>query len=840
MIRFMAALLWRETRASWKRLALFVFCIAAGVGGLVAVKSFSANLQRTIQLEARTLMAADVVMQSNRPFDAAEEGALAHLQVRGVRIVRSYEFASMARDPANDRVLLASVRAVGPGYPFYGQVLTGSGQPLSALLTQDSVLVEKALLLQMALKVGDAVELGQRRYRIADVLIKEPDAPVQLFRPGPRVLMSDEGALATGLIGSLSLIRYSALMKLPQGEDPLAVAAALKRELPERFARITTFDQAQPQVSRFLGRLTNYLNLVGLVALLLGGIGVAGAIRVFLTQKMDTLAILKCLGATSRDLVATYLLQALLMGLLGSLIGLGLGFAAQAALPTLLGGLVPVTLELALPWQAVAEGLALGLITAFWFTLPPLLGLRKVPPARVFRRHVDPPESPAGRWRRVILTGAWALLLAAGLAVWQTGISRVSGVFLLGLAGTVVALYLGALGLLTVLRRVPKPPGFEWRQGLSSLYRPGNQSAAVVVSLGLGVLLLLSVFLIHNDLLEQLGPLSRGDTPNLFFIDIQPAQRQPFAEVVRAGGLEPPVLTPVVRGRIVALKGEPVRIDEEPDRHRQRHLRYEYTMTYRDRLEEGETVVAGRFAPRPDVPGAQVSVADWWAEDSGVAVGDTLTLDIQGVRIPATVTSIRKVDWANRRLNFTFVFLPGALEAAPTMYVTALRVDGEAQRAALQEAVVRRLPNVTVLDVEVVFQAIQQILGRIALVVQFMAAFCIAVGLVILLGAIATTRFQRIREAVLLKTLGATRGAVARILTVEYLLLGGLAGAVGAVAAGAFSWGLVTYVFEGHWRPALPPYVAAWGLTALLIAVAGLGSSVDVLMKKPLEVLREE
>ncbi|HKI98619.1 MAG TPA: FtsX-like permease family protein [bacterium] len=842
MSTFVWPMLLREARASAKRLLLFVLCIAAGVGGLVAVKAFSHNLQRAVRGEARSLLAADIVVRSSRAPGAAEQAALAQVQAQGAQVARSLEFISMARAPATRQVQLVSVRGVGTGYPFYGEVVTGSGKPFRSLLNDDSVLVYSALLLKMGLHVGDTLEVGHKRFRIADVLVKEPDSPVQMFNLGPRVLMTEAAARETGLVTPTSRLRYAALIKVPPGADAGAMARGLQERLASSFASVDTFDTSQPRSSRFLGRLTDFLDLVGLAALLLGGIGVAGAIRVFVAQKLDTLAVLKCLGATSRDLLAVYLLLAVLMGLLGAALGVALGYGAQLALPWLLRDLMPVNVQMAWPWAAAGQGLLLGLVTTLWFALPPIWALRQVPPARVFRRQVEAeaPRKGRRRWLAPLRAGLSLLLLAALLAVWQAGFTKIAGFFVLGLAGAVAALHLSALGLLALLRRLPKPAGFELRQGLSSLYRPGNQSGAVVMSLGLGVLLLLAVFLIQQDLLRQLVASSPESQPNLFFLDIQPDERAQFDQVLASHGYDRPELIPVIRARIAALNGKPLRLDEVHDAHQRRHLRFEYSLTYRDRLVDGEQVIAGHFAKDPAIPGPQVSLADWFAEDSDLHVGNTVTVDIQGVQVRATVTSIRKVDWANRRANFSFVFLPGALEDAPRMYVSALRVPDETRRVTLQRDLVNALPNVTVLDVEMIYRIIQTLLDRIGVVIQFMAAFCIAVGLVILLAAIATTKYQRIREAVLLKTLGATRGAVARVLAVEYLVLGGLAGAVGAVAAGAFSWGLVTYVFEGRWDLSLPPYLAAWAVTALLIAGTGLVSSLDVLMKKPLEVLREE
>ncbi len=623
MSPFVRAMLWREVRASWRRLLLFVLCIAAGVGGLVAVKAFSHNVEQGIAGEARTLMAADLVVRSRRPPTAEETAALAELQAQGAQVVHSLQFVSMARSGASPRVQVVSARAVGAGYPFYGEVLTGSGQPLDALLSDDTVLVHNALLLKMGLAVGDPLQLGRRTFRIAGVLVKEPDSPVQVFNLGPRVLMTEAAGRATGLVPPTSRVRYAALVRVPPGHEPAAVAEALRQRLPDTFARIDTYDKAQPRVTRFLGRLTDFLNLVGLAALLLGGIGVAGAIRVFIAQKMDTLAVLKCVGATSRELLAVYLLLAVLLGLIGSSIGAALGLGAQLALPRLLGDLLPVSLELTWPWTAIAEGALLGTVTTLWFALPPLLTLRRIPPARVFRRQVEASHPGRRPWVAVAQAGAAMLVLAALLAVWQAGFTKVAGIFLLGLGGAAVALYLSAAALLWVLRRLPKPASFELKQGLSSLYRPGNQTGAVVMSVGLGVLLLLAVFLIQSDLLRQLVTHAPQHQPNLFFIDIQPGQREVFRRVLAEHGQDEPELIPIVRGRVVGLRGKPLRLSEVQDDHQRRHLRFEYAFTYRGALVPGEEVAAGRFAHDPAVAGPQVSLADWFAEDTGLRVGDT-------------------------------------------------------------------------------------------------------------------------------------------------------------------------------------------------------------------------
>jgi putative ABC transport system permease protein len=806
------------------------------------VQSFSDTLDRAIRSEARTLLAADLALRSNRPFTDAERAAVAALEARGAQVARSVEFLSMAQ-AAGGQVLLVDARAVSAAYPLYGEVLLNPPGPLSAALGDDTVAVQSGLLYGLGLHLGDSLKLGRKTFRIAAELVKEPDSPVTLANVGPRVLMTEAAGEETGLVSSTSRVRFGLLIKLPPGANPKQEGAALKQAVAGGYAQVASYDQAQPAVGRFLGQLTRYLNLIGLISLLLGGIGVAGAIRAFIAQKLDALAVLKCLGATGNQLFGVYLLQAALLGAAGSLGGALLGTGTQWVLSRLLADLLPVSVGFGVSPLALGKGLLLGTLTTLWFSLPPLWQVRAIPPARIFRRAVEeaPPAAPlpARLLRWTLAAGSGALLVGA-LAYLQVDSLQVALIFAAGLTGTVLALLLATQALLALLRRMPRLPVFALRQGLSGLYRPGNQSGPVMVALGLGLFLLLAVVLIQQDLLRQVNLGSTQDQPTLFFIDIQRDQRAGFQAVLAAQGLPPAELLPVVRGRVVALNGRPIALEAMKEGDRRRVLNYEIPLTYRGTLQAGEQVVEGEFKVDPAVPGAQVSVADWWMREVGMKLGDTVTLDIQGVRLAAAITSVRQVDWANRRANFSFVFMPGALEKAPQVFYTALHVPSAPARAALQRAVVARLPNVTGFDVSQVFQLVQRILDRIALVIQFMAVFSVAVGLVILLGAIATTKYQRLREAVLLKTLGATRGTVARVMAVEYAVLGGISAGVGAVAAGGLSWGLVTRVFDGRWDLALPTYAAGWGLAVAVITGTGLVSSLDILMKKPLEVLREE
>lgn len=833
---FLLPMFWRETRHGAGRLLLLVLSVSAGVAGLVAVKSFSYSLEESIRSEARTLMAADLVMTSHRPFTPAENNALENLENRGAKTATSHTLAAMARAPSSKQARLVDLRAVGAAYPLYGEVRTRSGQPLQKILKKDTAVVHSSLLAMLNISLNDSIQIGAARFQVVDILEAEPDRPVSLLSMGPRVLLSEEGGLATQLYGPTSHIHYSTLIALPPGEDPKSTQAALEKQLTERYASFRTYEQAQPQVTRFLGRLTTYLNLVGLAALLLGGVGVAGAMGAFMAQKLDTLAILKCLGTTSGRILTLYLLQALALGLAGSLIGIALGLGVKEVLTTLLQDFLPTQPGSGGNWLAVTEGAALGLITTLWFSLPPLLKVRKVPPARVFRRHVDP---PGATWQLNAFVWGGSLTLVSAFVLWQVGPGQVATIALSALVGGFFLFHGVTRGMLWALARLPKKGPFAFRQGLASLYRPGNQSAHVIVSLGLGVLLVLGVVLVQEELVAQVG--ANSDTqPTLFFVDLQPTQKTEFQTLIRLKGLEEPEMIPLVRGRLRAINGAAVNLEAIEDEDKKRLMGAEYSMSYRGKLAEGERVIAGKFEKDPLVPGHQVSIAEWWADRTDSKVGDSVTLDIQGVEMSATITSIRSINWSTRRANFSLVFLPGALEEAPQVFVGALKTSQAGQRLELQRELSLLFPNVTTIDVAAMFSIVSEILNRIALVVQFMALFCVAVALVILVGTITTTRFQRMREAALLKTLGATRGMVGRVLLTEYLTLGLVAGLVGSVGGGLLAWALALVVFETPFALTPLPFALSLGAAALLTGLTGLLMSGDVLLKKPLPVLREE
>jgi putative ABC transport system permease protein len=669
------------------------------------------------------------------------------------------------------------------------------------------------------------------------VVRKEPDRAASLFTLGPRVLLNATSLDATGLLRPGSRVRHRVLLRLPASIEPAVARATLVQAMADPAVRVATFDEAQPGLRRFFDQLTAYLRLVGLTSLFVGGIGVAAAVRAFLARKVATIAILRCVGANARTLTAVYSVQALALGLLGSLTGAMLGTAAQLALGPLLQPFVPFELE-ARPFPvAVATGLLAGVLATLLFALWPLLSARAVPPAILLRHPVD---AGSVRPRR-----PWAVAAAiagglAALALWQAGPLRIGAIFLGAAAGALGVLVLAAWGTRALAGRLPRPRSLAWRHGLGGLFRPGSQTIGVTVALGIGVTLLTAVALLERGLARQLDLERRREAPSFFFVDVQPDQTEAFSQMVAAipGGTSPS-LVPVVRARLGAINGNPIVRERWAGREDAWRVTREYVLTFADERPAGTVLTRGRWWTPDDRGRAWISVETEAARALGVDLGGTLTFDIQGLPVTAEVLSLRKVDWQTLGANFFVIFSPGPLDGAPFAYLGTARVPPEADNA-IQERVAAAFPNVTVIPVRDVLQRVTGVLDRIAVAIRLIALFVLGAGLTVMAEALAQSRAQRLYESVLLRTLGATRGRVARAFAVEYGCLGLVAGLGGAVTGALTAWIVLRFILD------VPPLLEVAPVATALLASVALAVSVGflgtfrLLGRKPLPVLRGE
>jgi putative ABC transport system permease protein len=831
MSRFVLMLAWRETRGAWRHFGYFFACITLGVSALVGVGSFADSLERTVARSAKSLMGGDVEVRSTQPLPA-DVATLIAPQISEIATTRVRELVAMAQaGPSQSHIV--ELKAVEPGYPFYGALVTEPARPLETLIGDGRALVHDSLLARFGLKLGDRFHVGDLELTIAGVIQKEPDRAIGVFSLGPRVLIAGADLDRTGLIRPGSRVRYRTLVRLPEGRDAQAFRDRLAAALPAG-QRVSTYGQAQPGLRRFWDQLTMYLGLTGLVALMVGGIGVAVSVNAFVRQKLASIAILRALGAGWRPLLAAYLLQTALLGLGGSALGALLGSAVQPLLAPALTRLLPIELTLSFSLRAVLSGLAMGVGVTLLYALWPLLQIRHVRPALVLRMDVEPRLRGRRPW-------ATALPIAAGLAslaLWQAGSWKIGALFAGGLAAALLLLALGARLVIALARRVRwRSPA--WRQGAANLHRPGSHAGPVLVSLGLAVMLVVSIALLDRSLRAQLVDRAPGSAPAFFFIDIQTDQAEPFARLVAAQGASGPAeLTPVVRSRLAAVNG--ASIDERPRREDAWYLTREYVLTWAKVAPGHNTVVAGRWwTPEEAAREPLISVEEEIARQLGVRLGDTLTFDIQGVPVSARVTSLRHVDWRSLTSNFFVIFSPGALDGAPSTFIATVGVRPE-QENRLQSAVVAAFPNITAIPIREVLERVSAMLDQIALAVRLVAAFSIGAGLIVMAGALAITRQQRLYQSVILKALGATRGFVSRVFAVEYALLGAAAGLAGSALAALLAWAVLRFALDVPWRWAPGTLLAGVATATALALLVGFFGTRRLLGRRPLGVLRSE
>jgi putative ABC transport system permease protein len=837
----------RDIRAAPRRLFLLTASVAVGVAALVAIDSFTENLRDSVRRQAQSLLGADLSFVSRQPLTKRAEGALDSLVAGGAELARVTSFGGMAYVPRTAGTRLVQVAAVQGRYPFYGSIRTDPATAWSALQSGRNVVVDPSLLSTLNARVGDTLSLGQTRFVITGTVITAPGNTGFRAALGPRIFIPGRFLAETGLLGLGSRAEYEAFLKLGPGTSAQQIAERYRLQLRSERVRIRTVSEDQRNLNDALSRLTGYLGLVALLALLLGGIGVASAVVVFVRQRQESIAVLRCLGATGNQVLAVYGAQAAAIGLAGSMAGAVAGAVLQRILPRVLAGLLPVDVDPVLAWQALGLGVGLGLWAALLFALLPMLSVRRVSPLSALRRPFEATREPADPWRWVVL--AALVVSTVALSAIQVRNVRQGAVFAVGVSAVLLILWGASWALARSARRwAPVRWPYVWRQGLANLHRPANQTVTIVLAIGFGTFLLGTLLLVQYNLMRQLRLTGGPTRPNLVLFDIQPDQLATVQGALREANLSSTGTVPIVPMRIQSVKGKPVSAllsdttsvsrDDPPNAW---VFRREYRSTYRDTLVGSERLAAGRWwSTRAAGPPVSISVERDLAGELGVRVGDEIVWDVQGVSLPSRVTSLREVEWARFEPNFFVVFAPGALESAPQTLVTLTRIESAEARGRFQRHLAELLPNVSTLDLSALQETLERLIDRIILAIRFMALFTLATGVLVLVGALATTRFQRIREGALLRTLGATRSQIFRVVLAEYLSLGTMAAVSAALLAGVAGWALAHFFFEG--RFALP-VASLSGLSlaiVLLTVIVGLANSHEVLRRTPLEVLREE
>ncbi len=808
---------------------LLVLCVSLSVVTLVALSGFAESANRSILKDARKLHASDIVVRSNYPFEKSFLEAIEDLDSQNVAdSARVYSFYSVVRSPGEENSLLVEIKAPEKGYPFYGEVRLGSGRKFSEVLASGTALAEQAALDRLGLSVGDDLLVGNETLKVVDVVVSEPDRPVNVFSLGPRLFVSFEDLESLGLVTKASRVGYRVLLKVQDPDELNAVLQFVKSKAGDHI-RVDSFRTARSRVKRFFNNFIFFLNLTGIFTLLLAGIGIRSTVEALLAEERDSMTILKTLGAKSRFVILNYTMVVFVLGAAGALLGLAGGLGLQQLLPRLFGELLPQSMRITASVQGVVRGLSMGLLAAGLFAFLPLFRLRGLKPTAIFRK-----EQPAQKKDFAFyFTAFFIVCLFSALVLWQLNEIE-SGVYF-------VSGFIGFLAVATVLTQLTfkglkkaKVRSLVLRQALRGLYRPGNATIATVVTLAASLSLLFSLMIVEGNIDASFVKSFPEDSPNLFFINILPEQRERFPEVLQMD-VE---YFPIVRARLKSVAGNPVDVQKERDR-RGDNLARSFNLTYRHTLLDDEKVLEGDglFGAKGDV--APVSVLDSVAEIADMKIGDLLVFDIQGVPLTARISSIRTRTREAMNPFFYFVFPESVLKPAPHTFFTAAKVP-ERQIGKLQNRVVAKFPNVSAINLTQTIRVFSALGKKLSGIVRFFSSFSILAGLLIIVSAIFATRYARMSEAVYFKVLGAKKAFVLKIFALENMMIGLISATLGAILAQAASFSITWFVLDiDDYRPCV---LACFSMVlgfAFVTAAIGSAMSMDILKLKPAGFLRE-
>ncbi len=845
----------REMRASWRRLLFFFACVALGVATIVALRSVIQSVRVALAGEARTLLASDVALFTNRPWDPDTRRLLdQRLSVPFVRErTETIEAATMAR-PAIERKPIArmvELRGVQPAFPLYGAFKLADERPYSYdLLRNHGALVRPELLAQLDLKEGDEVLFGGTKFQIRGVIREEPGNRSGPFSLGSRAVVAYDDLRAAGLLTFGSRARYAILLRVEGESEARNLVEGLRKEFRARFVNVRWYRATEEDIGEDLQRAEDYLSLVGLAMVILGGVGVWSVTRVFVHQKLRSIAVLKCLGATSRQVLATYLMQVMVLALAGSGLGVLLAGLAIAAIPASLAAALGAA-SYGLTVSAALQGIAVGLLVSLLFALVPLLDVRRVKPLLVLRQGTMAGAGEAGGkrpvWYRRIdwLKVIASVLVSAVLAVvagWQAGSWRVGLIITLALAGVGLVLTGAGAGLVRAIAPLSWSRRFAVRHAVINLRRPGNQTRVILLAVGLGAFFVIGVQVVQSNLLREIALELGEDSPDLFLLDVQEDQAAGVRRLLQEQTGTDPKLVPVLRARVVGVRGREVNLENYEDVRGRGSLGREYVITYRDSLEANETLLDGPLWGPGAAADSQVSIEEGIRERFNIHVGDDIRFDVMGRIVVARVTSVRRVDWDQARSGgFMFVFSPATFARAPHAYIGFVKApDDIDRRARLQRDLVVAFPNVSAIDIREILERARTIVANVSLAISIVGLVALAGGALILAGAVAMTRFQRIYEAAILRTLGATSRTLGAMLAFEYGLLGLLAGVIGSAGAAVLGWAAARFLLDIVWTPAPGVNVIGVAITGALVCAIGVVASLEVLRRKPLGTLRAE
>jgi putative ABC transport system permease protein len=827
----------RDSRRNRGRLLLFISSIVFGIGALVAIYSFKYNIQNDVNEQAATLIGADLTISGNKEPDSKLQHLLDKL---GDDRSQEQSFPSMVYFPKSQGTRLVQVKALQGAFPYYGELETTPVKAGRLFTTGKYALVDKTLMLQFNARVNDSIKVGQETFLITGLLNKAPGQTGISSGIAPIVYIPLQFLGKTGLITTGSRINYSFYYKYNHNTDVSKVAKSLDPLLDKAGFSYDTVEGKKEGTSRSFADLSRFLSLVGFVALLLGCVGVASAINIYIREKIRSIAIMRCMGVKASEAFLIYLIQITGIGLVGSFAGAILGTGIQHLLPLVLKDFLPISISVNISWPAVWQGVFLGLIISVLFALLPLISIRNISPLNTLRLSFDDKTTARDplRWLVYLLVVVFITSFAfLQLDSWIAAMVFTAGILIAFLILTIIAWLLIRFTRFFIMSSW----SYIWRQGFANLYRPNNQTIVLTVSIGLSTAFICTLFLIQQLLVSQVSLSTSDNQSNMILFDIQTAQQKAVADFTRKQGL--PILSqvPIITMRLEKVNGK-TSADAKKDStlHISQHAyTYEYRVTYRDSLTSSENVTSGTWVgkatPGKDIP---VSAEERFVKRINAKVGDKLVFNVQGVMMQTYISSIRKVNWNKISTNFQVVFPSGVLEDAPQIHVLLTHVPSNTASAKYQRAVVRQFPNVSIIDLGLVLSVLDELLGKIGYVIKFMSGFSIITGIIVLISSVRISKYQRIQESVLLRTLGGSRKQIFAITALEYLFLGALSALTGIVIALASSWLLAKYSFEMPYAVNLLPVLAIFSIITMLTVIIGLINSRGILNKPPLEILR--
>lgn len=837
--RWLWTMAWRDARHNYGRLFLLVASLITGIAAVVSIGSLNYSLQETLDQNAKELLGADMVVNSNKKFDPAFVRALDSTQ-QG--IAGDAEMASMVMFMNSGQSRLVKLTALVGDFPFYGKLET---QPLNApelMKTGRFAMLDESLARQFEISSEDSLKIGNRMFKVAGVVNKIPGGGVLTSTLAPSVYISMEALDSTGLVQFGSRVTYSLFVKTQDEEATTKLLEALRPQTKQLGYSIETVEGRKRGLGRGLQSVYQFFSLLAFVALILGCIGVASSVHIYAREKRDDVAVLRCLGSSGWQAFNIFFIQVFVLGLIGSVAGAALGAVIQRAIPVVFKNFIPLDVPFSISWAAIGQGLILGAIVSVLFTILPLVAVRFVPPLTVLRAD----SAPVRKTSRLRLTAIILIVLFPVLAAtFQSGSWKVGLGFAAGLALALGCLAVVAWGLLRLVRKVfPRSSTFTLRHALSNLFRPNNQTQVLMVTIGLGGFIIATLNIVQHSLLGQVEFTGNSNDSNTVLFDIQPSQKQGVVDLVSEHRLPLNQLVPIITCRIQELEGKPVDIlvkdttDEIPNW----ALTREYRVTYRDSLHRSEELVKGQLQhfKKGSRDSVWVTISEGMHETLNLDLGDSLMFDVQGVPLQVRIAGIRRVDWPKDPPNFLFVFPPGSIDDAPQIWVVATRVDDPNVANRFQQQLVSGFPNVSLIDLRLILSTVESLFAKVGMVVRFLALFSIITGLIVLAGAVVNSKFVRIRENVLLRTLGARTRQITQITLVEYAYLGLFSAITGIVLSLAGGWALCHFFFEVQMGVDVSGLLLVGVSVSFLTMAIGWYNSREVIATPPLQVLRRE